>query len=227
MIPETVLKVGGSLQHGALQHGALQHGAGLTALCREISRLAERCRLLVVPGGGIFADQVRNIYRQYSLNETAAHRMALLAMDQYGYLLNQLITGSSLISGLTFADRAAHSGRAEILLPAALVNQDDALPHSWNVTSDSIAAWIAHRVQCNRLILLKDVDGLLTVTDPPRLISELTVQQLAEHNGGVDKYLFNILCVSNLETWVINGLKPERLSELLATSSTIGTRIRA
>jgi aspartokinase-like uncharacterized kinase len=103
------------------------------------------------------------------------------------------------------------------------------LPHSWKVTSDSIAAWVARQTQCGRLVLLKDVDGLLTsenALDAPRLIAELTVNHLAERAGGVDEYLSQVLAASNLETWVINGLYPERLSELLETSCTTGTRIK-
>jgi aspartokinase-like uncharacterized kinase len=213
---DAILKVGGSLHRSE----------GLPELCREIVRIAGTYRLLIVPGGGIFADQVREIYRRYFLNETAAHRMALLAMDQYGYLLHHLITGSSLAADFTSAERIAGAGRPGILLPSALVNQEDELPHSWEVTSDSIAAWIARKAQCRRLILLKDVDGLLTAANPPEVISDLTVRQLAGHDGGVDRYLRRILDGSDVETWIINGLIPERLSELLQTAHTVGTRIQ-
>jgi 5-(aminomethyl)-3-furanmethanol phosphate kinase len=215
---DAVLKVGGSLSRGA----------GLEAMCREICRLGARYRLLVVPGGGTFADQVRAMYRRYALSETAAHRMALLAMDQYGYLLNQLIPESSLMGDLDSANRITESGRVAILLSSELIIRTDPLPHSWEVTSDSIAAWIAQQTQCRRLVLLKDVDGLLTsdrALNTQKLIADLTVNQLAEH-GGVDDYLFHALADSNLETWVINGRKPERLSELLESSRTTGTRIK-
>jgi 5-(aminomethyl)-3-furanmethanol phosphate kinase len=217
---DAVLKVGGSLSRGA----------GLETLCKEIGRLGEHYRLLIVPGGGAFADQVRAMYRRYALNETAAHRMSLLAMDQYGYLLNQLITESSLTSDLDSVNRITESGRVAILLSSALIIRMDPLPHSWEVTSDSIAAWIARQAQCRRLVLLKDVDGLLTsdsALDDPTLIAEMTVNQLAGRAGGVDDYLSHVLAASNLETWVMNGLKPERLSQLLETSSTTGTRINA
>ena len=79
-----VLKIGGSLSRGD----------GLEVLCREIRRLGERYRILVVPGGGEFADQVRTASARFKLSETTAHCMALCAMDQYGYLLNHLIAGS-------------------------------------------------------------------------------------------------------------------------------------
>jgi aspartokinase-like uncharacterized kinase len=217
---EAVLKVGGSLSRGD----------GLKSLCKAIGRLGKRYRLLIVPGGGPFADQVRAMYQQYGLSEDAAHWMALLAMDQYGYLLSQLIAESELIKDLDSAGGATESGRVAILLCSALIMRLDPLPHSWDVTSDAIAAWMALQTRCRRLILLKDVDGLLASDskyDTPKLIADLTVNQLAEHSGGVDGCLSRVLADSNLETWVINGLIPERLSELLGTSSTIGTRIKA
>lgn len=217
---DAVLKVGGSLSRGTC----------LTLLCREISRLSERYRLMVVPGGGEFANQVRETYRRYNLSETAAHRMALLAMDQYGYLLNHLIDGSFLTADLLAACQTAESGRVTILLPSAPVIQADPLPHSWQVTSDSIAAWVAHQTHCQRLVLLKDVDGLMAgqYLENPRaeLIEELTAEQLAERTGGVDEYLSHFLASTHVETWVINGLRPERLSELLDTAHTTGTKIR-
>lgn len=216
---DAVLKVGGSLSRGA----------GLADLCREIGRLGGCHHLLVVPGGGEFADRVRDVYRRYNLDETAAHSMALLAMDQYGYLLNRLIPGSCLRADLLSACQAAEAGRVAILLPSAPVMRADSLPHSWQVTSDTIAAWVAHRVGSRRLILLKDVDGLLAAgngeTSPTELIAELAVEQLAEHTGGVDGHLAHFLGSAQLETWVINGLYPERLSELLAAAHTLGTRI--
>jgi aspartokinase-like uncharacterized kinase len=216
---DAVIKVGGSLSCGK----------GLPDLCGEIGRLGTLHPLLVVPGGGGFADQVREVYRRYSLNETTAHRMALLAMDQCGYVLNQLIPGSYLATDLPSVCSAAESGRVAILLPSAPVLQEDPLPHSWEVTSDSIAAWVAYRVRCRRLVLLKDVDGLFapsnTAGSPAKLITNLNVDQLAAHAGGVDDYLSRFLNSACLETWVINGLRPERLVELLDTGHTTGTHI--
>ena len=85
---DAVLKIGGSLSRGD----------GLEILCREISRLSGLYPLLVVPGGAEFADHVREAYRRFTLGETTAHNMALLAMDQFGYMLHDLIPGSLLSS---------------------------------------------------------------------------------------------------------------------------------
>lgn len=218
---DAVLKIGGSLSRGE----------GLAALCREIGQLGQAYRLLVVPGGGAFADAVRQADRRYHLVGTTAHRMALLAMDQYGCLLGDLTPGGRLVTDLLSARQAAEAGQVAILLPAALLIQADPLPHSWEVTSDAIAAWVAGLVHAPRLVLLKDVDGLFSA--PPaqgseaRLLTRLSVEELARHRGGVDGYLATVLASMHLETWVINGQYPERLAELLATGKTLGTWITA
>ena len=216
---DAVLKVGGSLGRGH----------DLLPLCREIGRLGARHRLLVVPGGGESADVVRDQYRRFGLSETTAHRMALLAMDQYGCLLAGLTPGSVLSTDILSARQAAQSGRVPILLPASLLIQADPLPHSWQVTSDAIAAWVAGLAQASRLILLKDVDGLYSA-DPAegstgRLLPQLSVEELAGHRGGVDEYLAVVLASTDVETWVVNGRSHARLVELLDTWRTLGTHI--
>jgi 5-(aminomethyl)-3-furanmethanol phosphate kinase len=213
MNPDAVIKIGGSLSRGA----------GLPDLCRELCRLGKSRSLLIVPGGGKFADQVREAYGKFDLTETAAHRMALLAMDQYGYVLNHLIENSYFISDPFLAHKNSASGKVAILLPSAAVFRLDPLPHSWAVTSDTIAAWVAQRIGCPRLVLIKDVDGLMT--DGNDLIEEISVKLLTNNCGGVDGYLSQYLSSARLETWIINGANPERLSELLQSGRTKGTRI--
>lgn len=219
MSVDAVLKIGGSLSRGR----------GLEALGREIGRLGVQHRLLVVPGGGEFADVVRSHYRRYRLGETTAHRMALLAMDQYGCLLADLVPGSILVINLLSAQKMAEGGQVPILLPTSLLIQADPLPNSWRVTSDSIAAWVAGLVQAPCLILLKDVDGLFSAYpaqgEQAKLLQQMTVEELAGHRGGVDEYLADVLAAVALETWVVNGHRPERLAELLQTGQTRGTRI--
>ena len=228
---------GGSVETGVLMHldtvvkvgGSLCCGDGLAELCGELGSLGRRHPVLVVPGGGEFADMVRKSYRQYDLGETAAHCMALLAMDQYGYLLSRFIEGSSLEAEMVSARQTAESGRVAIFLPSATVIRADPLPHSWEVTSDTIAAWTACQLSCRRLVLLKNVDGLIRSRSSgsvaEEIIDQMTIEQLACHSGGVDAYLGRFLNRKQLEAWVIHGLKPGRISELLDSGTTLGTKI--
>jgi aspartokinase-like uncharacterized kinase len=227
-----VIKVGGSLADNT-QHAArnTQHTtrAGLEQLCQTIAELGQRYRLLVVPGGGPFADTVRAAYRRYRLSETTAHCMAILAMDQYGYLLADLIPAAEPVVSLMAMHRVCDAGRVPVLIPSELVLYADPLPHSWDVTSDSIAAWLAGLVRPDRLVLLKDVDGLY-VTDPAqsptrKLVAEVPIDELSRYPG-VDATLGQVLAYWRVETWVINGLYPARLVELLEQGETLGTRLR-
>src|SRR3974377_2518775 len=97
---EVVVKVGGSLTRGA----------GRQKLCRQLAGLGCHHRLLVVPGGGPFADTVRDYDKCYGLSNAAAHWMAILAMDQYGYLLVDLILHSQPARNLQVGPKLALPG---------------------------------------------------------------------------------------------------------------------
>jgi 5-(aminomethyl)-3-furanmethanol phosphate kinase len=146
----TVVKIGGGVGADALP-----------ALCKTVGELAARHPLLVVPGGAGFADAVREADRRFGLSAGAAHRMAILGMEQFGWLLSELIPGA-----VRSTELRAGAGRATVLLPAGL--SLDGLPESWDVTSDSIAAWVAGAAGAERLVLVKrssrsGVDGYLPV----------------------------------------------------------------
>jgi aspartokinase-like uncharacterized kinase len=139
----TVVKVGG---------GLLVHEAELRDALELID--GSSCAL-IVPGGGPFADAVRDAYDSGAVDDDAAHWMAVLAMDQYAELLVSRIARGSIVRTPSEASRAASAGLVPILAPARWLRQSDPLPHSWDVTSDSIAAWIAGQIGARRLVLVK------------------------------------------------------------------------
>jgi 5-(aminomethyl)-3-furanmethanol phosphate kinase len=209
----TVVKVGGGLARGAGDDA-------LRALCTTLGELGERHRLLVVPGGAWFADAVREADRRFALPATTSHHMAVLGMEQFGWLLSDLIPGA-----VRSAELRADARRTAVLLPAAL--RLDGLPAAWQVTSDSIAAWVAARAGAGRLVLVKEVDGLYAAWpahgDP---IARMTPAELgALAPAGVDEHLPTVLQDASFETWVISGRDPERLVELIERGATVGTRI--
>jgi aspartokinase-like uncharacterized kinase len=210
----TVIKLGGGLGRGAGDDA-------LRALCATLGELGERHPLLVVPGGAWFADAVREADSRFALPAATSHHMAILGMEQFGWLLSELIPGAERCPDLA----PVPSGRTAVLLPAALALES--LPASWEVTSDSIAAWVAVRAGAGRLVLVKDVDGLFEEWpargDP---IARMTAAELAAlRPAGVDEHLPTLLEAATFETWVISGRDPARLAELLEQGTTVGTRV--
>jgi len=141
-----VIKLGGSLADS----DALRHWLDVLAT-------AGRGRAVVVPGGGRFADQVRAAQAQARFDDRAAHRMALLAMEQYGVMLCALAPALAPVKTPRGARSALARGRAAIWLPSAYALAACPLPASWDTTSDSLAAWFAWRLGAQRLVLVKSL----------------------------------------------------------------------
>jgi aspartokinase-like uncharacterized kinase len=147
-------------------------GGGLTALpgaidrvCAAVGEASRDHRILVVPGGGPFADAVREFDRRIGLSADAAHWMAILAMDQYAHVLAGRIPGAWLVEEPGAIAEAASPGRTAVLAPSRWMRSADVLPHSWEVTSDSIAAFIAGALDAARLLLVKPTEDGVPV-DP-------------------------------------------------------------
>jgi aspartokinase-like uncharacterized kinase len=143
---DVVIKLGG---------GLLPYVESFEATLAAIGHAARVCRLLIVPGGGPFADAVRDVHRQHRLSDSAAHWMAVLAMDQYAHLIASRMPASTLVrTDMGIADALAVN-QVPVLAPEQWLRDANPLPHSWDVTSDSIAAWVAGQVGATRLILVK------------------------------------------------------------------------
>ena len=219
----TVVKVGGGLAREA-------GDSALRTLCRAIGDAGARHPLLIVPGGAAFADAVREHDSRFDLDAATSHRMAILAMDQFGWLLSDLIPGAVRCLDLASARAAAARGETPVLLPAALL-AGDPLPASWAVTSDSIAAWVAGAAAPARLVLVKPVEGLYRDWPPGGdPLARVSVDELAElraagRAAGVDEHLPEALRAAAVEAWVIDGREPARLVTLLRHGGTDGTRV--
>lgn len=152
-----VIKIGGGL---ASIPGALDR------VCQEVSAAAVHHRMIVVPGGGPFADAVRAFDRSFPLSTPASHWMALLAMDQYGHVLVDRIPEAVLVDEPGSVLECLNTGKVAVLAPARWLRSADVLPRSWEVTSDSIAAFVAGAMDAARLILVKPAESMNEPVDP-------------------------------------------------------------
>lgn len=135
-----VVKIGGSL-----------HDASHLPLA--VRRVADfGYPVVVVPGGGVFADQVRVSQKHWKFDDRSAHAMALLAMRQYGYLLAAL----GGLETATDIERLSAAPASQVWLPDEVALGRE-LTASWDLTSDSVAAWLACRIRADWLVLVKRV----------------------------------------------------------------------
>ena len=219
---DAVVKVGGSL---AETPGVLR------AVCQALGQLGGKHQMLVVPGGGEFADLVRDVDKRYSLSPVTTHRMAVLGMDQYGFLLSELIPNSQKATTLAQTEGIVKSNKTAVLLPSQFVLEDCSLRASWDVTSDSIAAYIADQLHAQKLILITNVDGLFTcnpnTNSEARLIKRISATELLKQDQRtcVDKFLPNVLRKANLSCYIVNGSHPDRVEKILTNKRTICTQI--
>jgi 5-(aminomethyl)-3-furanmethanol phosphate kinase len=146
----SVIKIGG---------GLTQAPGALRRVCAAVSELSHRHALLIVPGGGPFADAVRAFDRKTALSADAAHWMAILAMDQYAQVLAERIEGAELVEEPGSVGPTLARGGVAVLAPYRWMRSADVLPHRWDVTSDSVAAFVAGALGAARLVLIKPADG--------------------------------------------------------------------
>jgi 5-(aminomethyl)-3-furanmethanol phosphate kinase len=142
----TVVKLGGSYAFSSDLQGWL---AAIASNAGDI---------VLVPGGGPFADAVRSAQPRMGFDDDAAHHMAMLGMDQYGRALaalNKRFTPAASIAGIR---RALRAGNVPVWSPTEMVLKRNDIPRSWEVTSDGLAAWLACRIGARRVLLIKHVD---------------------------------------------------------------------
>jgi 5-(aminomethyl)-3-furanmethanol phosphate kinase len=155
--------------------------------------LSESGPLVIVPGGGPFADQVRLAQQQWGFDDSTAHRMALLAMEQYGHLLCSLQPGLVPATSHQQIEDLLAAGATPVWMPTVMVMAESDIEHSWEITSDSLAAWLAGELKAAQLLLVKSV----TLND-----ERLTVEQLAEQ-GIIDTRFGAYLRQSGCQAWTM------------------------
>ena len=166
--------------------------------------------ILIVPGGGIFADTVRHT----GAEGTPAHWMAVCAMEQTAWLW--VAAGATAVEGVHDPVEGVM-----VLLPYRAMREADPLPHSWCVTSDSIAAWVAS-VRAVPLLLLKSVDGIVSAGALCEQVPEGLESGMVETDV-VDPFFLPFARASGIRWAIVNGHEPDRLRTFLEGGRPPGT----
>jgi 5-(aminomethyl)-3-furanmethanol phosphate kinase len=115
---------------------------------------AEAGAVVVAPGGGPFADAVRAAQAVMGFDDAAAHDMALMAMSQFGRALQGLDPRFRLAGSVASIRRTLNERAVPVWTPDSMARVAR-LPATWDLTSDSLAAWLARAVGARRLVLIK------------------------------------------------------------------------
>jgi len=163
--------------------------------------------LLLVPGGGQFADMVRSARVR---DDSAAHWMAIAAMDQYGLHLSSY--------GIKTTHHLMTPETTKVLLPYCTVREIDPLPHTWDISSDTIAAWVAGQLDLD-LLVLKSVDGIVV----DGILQEYIDKPI--ETDIVDPFFIPFVISKKIRTTIINGSIADRVAKYLDGDEVPGTRI--
>jgi aspartokinase-like uncharacterized kinase len=205
-----VVKLGGSL-------------AGSEALRGWLAVLARagRGRAVVVPGGGLYADAVRAEQQRWRFDDSAAHSMALLAMDQYGHQLAAIGNQGAphaFESACTRAEIRSALGRGAVVvwIGSRMADGDASLSRDWGLSSDSLAAWLARALDASALALVKSVrveDGV-----------EMGAAELRQREW-VDAHFADFLRAARFETCLFGAGQEALLEAALRTGRAAGLRV--
>ena len=157
-------------------------------------------KVVVVPGGGLFADAVREAQQLTNISDAMAHKLALLAMDQFGLLMagiNPALATAS--SELEIAERGWQH-RGIVWLPSKMVLADGSIPQNWQVTSDSLSAWLANKLGATQLMLVKS-KSLIAYQE----MLSIPLQKLVEDEL-VDNQFVEFAIGKKYQTWLLNKM---------------------
>jgi dihydroneopterin aldolase len=203
-----VIKIGGSLAASSQ----------LPDWLRAIENIAGQ--VVIVPGGGALADAVRHIQNAMGFDDLVAHRMALLAMEQYGLALAGLAPRFVPAATPAAIRRVWRLGQIAVWMPAHMLEGASLVPHSWDATSDTLAAWLASELGAMRLLLIKSVDA----PKPASEDASVTLSDIAAA-GVVDSLFARFAGISGAEIFVAGPTGLADAAAFFAGGSVPGTRI--
>jgi 5-(aminomethyl)-3-furanmethanol phosphate kinase len=178
-----VVKIGGSLMGTPALNGWLdalvQFGDG---------------KIVIVPGGGVFADAVRDAQAKTGMDDATAHQMAVVAMDQYATLMTGL--NADLLIASSELEIAEYGWQHSTIVwkPSPMVLADMDLPQNWGLTSDSLAAWLAAKLDAAHLIVVKSM--------PTSDAETVDVNDLLMRSF-VDPYFAEYTAGKSFRTWLV------------------------
>jgi 5-(aminomethyl)-3-furanmethanol phosphate kinase len=172
-------------------------------------------QVIVVPGGGALADEVRACQEHLGFGDASAHRMALLAMDQLAWAVAGLRQGFEVGATETDLWAALDRGSVGVWAPYALIAERTDIEGTWRLTSDSLALWLAARIGARSCYLIKSI---------ARQQTRMGAEQLAR-DGIVDAAFPSMLKDAGVQAFLLGRGDQEAFASGVADNAPCGAQI--
>jgi len=233
--PSVIFKIGGKI---------LENFEDLDSTISQLTQLYDKGRIkriILIPGGGALANFIRNAYSELSFTEELAHWMSIISMNYNGIELGKKFPKFDVVEDINSLKKKDQS--LCIFLPYRFLKEFDTLPHSWDVTSDSITLFLAKELEIPHCFLIKDVDGILNKKN--QVMKELTTSnykkmkesgklseiksiegELKNQSRPIDSYLLTLIDKWKISCVVLNGKSNnQRISDYFDESKSNSEKI--
>ena len=172
----------------------------------------------IVLGGGEFANLIRKYNDEQDFSDEVNHWTAIDCMDIIAKLVNDKVESAKLAYTIDEVNEISNEGLTPIFVVSEFLKDEDPFECSWDVTSDSIAAYVAHLLNAN-LLIVTNVNGIYT-QEPKEVgstfISKIDATKLLTfQESSIDVMLPSLLLKFGTNCYVVNGKYPERVLSLI------------
>lgn len=184
----------------------------------DLAKKLENTNSLIVLGGGEFANLIRKYDSEINFSQETNHWTAIDCMDIIAKLVNDKVESTKLAYSIDDAIAISNEGFTPIFVVSKFLREDDPFECSWDVTSDSIAAYISHLLNAN-LLIVTNVNGIYT-QEPKEsgstFISKIDAKTMLNFpESSIDVMLPTLLLKFGTNCYVVNGKYPERVLSLI------------
>lgn len=173
---------------------------------------------VIILGGGEFANLIRKYDDDINFSEETNHWTAIDCMDIIAKLVNDKVDSTKLAYSIEEVNAISDEGFTPIFVVSEFLKREDLFECSWDVTSDSIAAYVSHILNAN-LLIVTNVNGIYT-QEPEEpgstFISKIDATKLLTfQESSIDVMLPSLLLKFGSDCYVVNGKYPERVLSLI------------
>ena len=169
-------------------------------------------------GGGEFANLIRKYDAEQEFSQEVNHWTAIDCMDIMAKLVDDKVESAKLAFTVDEIEEISNEGFTPIFIVSQFLKTEDPFECSWDVTSDSIAAYVAHLLNA-KLLIVTNVNGIYTQepTEPgSTFISKIDATTLLTfRESSIDVMLPSLLLEFGANCYVVNGKFPERVLSLI------------